>query len=109
MVGKNGVMVPGVRTAAEQRGFDDLPEPDLPAAGRAVIERRFLTRETGGATESARERFWAVAACVALGSAAHEGEEAQARRRRDYYLTMAGLEFLPSAAALANAGREHGR
>src|SRR5215212_8588067 len=105
MVGTNGVVAFDGGATTELHEIEALPEPDLSPAGRAVLERRFLAAEGDGPRDDARELFWRVAACIARGSAACEGEEAQARRRRDYYLAMARLEFLPSTATLANAGR----
>src|SRR3712207_1953529 len=84
---------------------ESLPDPELGAVGRSVLERRYLQPTPDGPLETPRQRLWAVATPVAAGSAGQEGEEARARRRRDYYLAMARLEFLPASAALANAGR----
>lgn len=109
MAGTNGAAKLGSGATIDAREVEGLPEPELAPAGRALLGRRFLAREEGGAMEHPRALFWRVAVCVAGGSATFEGEEAQARRRRDYYLAMARLDLLPSATTLANAGRGNGR
>lgn len=105
MVGNNGAVTGGVGALGERCGLDELPEPDLPATGRSVLERRYLSRNPGAAPETARDRLWSVAVAIAQANGVLENEEAQARRQREYYRAMARLDFLPSSNALANAGR----
>lgn len=86
-----------------------LPEPELTPNARTVLERRYLHRKDGGALlETVGGGFWRVACEIARGSATWESAEANEQTRRDYYLAMARLDFLPNSPTLMNAGKGNG-
>ena len=79
---------------------------DLTDNARAVLERRYLLRDDGGALgESPGELWRRVAGALA------EAEERPQRRRwaERFESRMAALELLPNSPTLMNAGREHGQ
>jgi ribonucleoside-diphosphate reductase alpha chain len=90
----------------------DLPEPDLTANARQVLERRYLKKspDTGEVIETPRQIFWRVASHVAKGELAFPGSSpAQALSvARDFYGLMASKLFMPNSPTLMNAGREMG-
>src|SRR5437870_1269243 len=77
----------------------DLPEPDLTPNSRTVLETRYLHKGDDGKTllESCGGAFWRVATEVARGSAQWESPEAIEQLKRDYYMAMARLDFLPNS------------
>ncbi len=92
-----------------RRPPSDLPEPELTPNGRVVLETRYLSRAgTGKLLETPGGAFWRVAAEVARGSAEWESPEALDQLKRDYYMAMARLEFLPNSPTLMNAGKGNG-
>jgi ribonucleoside-diphosphate reductase alpha chain len=87
----------------------DLPEPDLTPNGKTVLETRYLSHTEGGKLlETPGGAFWRVASEVAQGSAPWESPEALEQLKRDYYMAMAKLEFLPNSPTLMNAGKGNG-
>lgn len=104
-------MQPVATSAADQilRPPADLPEPDLTPNGRTVLETRYLSRTEGGKLlETPGGAFWRVASEVARGSSQWESAEALEQLKRDYYMAMARLEFLPNSPTLMNAGKGNG-
>ncbi|HLI26891.1 MAG TPA: LAGLIDADG family homing endonuclease [Chloroflexota bacterium] len=86
----------------------DLPEPQLTANARKVLERRYLHRIGNRVVETPGGGFWRVAEEIARGGAAWADAETIAARARAYYRMMAALEFLPNSPTLMNAGKGNG-
>ena len=79
---------------------------ELTPNARAVLERRYLLRDAGGAVIETPERLFAR---VAEAIAAVEGDEAQRGQwAQRFYDAMASLRFLPNSPTLMNAGTERG-
>ena len=87
---------------------DGLPDPALAQNSQIVLERRYLKREGNRPLETPGGGFWRVAEDIARGSAPYESEDGLARLRREYYLAMARLEFVPNSPTLMNAGKNNG-
>lgn len=96
------------RDEAVARQPDGLPDPDLATNAQIVLEKRYLRRSGDRVLETPGGGFWRVAEEVARGSAPHESDEVTARLRREYYLAMARLDFLPNSPTLMNAGKKNG-
>ncbi|MSQ24246.1 MAG: adenosylcobalamin-dependent ribonucleoside-diphosphate reductase [Chloroflexi bacterium] len=87
----------------------DLPEPVLTPNAKTVLETRYLHRKEGSTLlETCGGAFWRVANDIARGSAEWESEQAIEQLKRDYYMAMANLEFLPNSPTLMNAGKQNG-
>jgi ribonucleoside-diphosphate reductase alpha chain len=87
---------------------DGLPDPQLARNAEIVLEKRYLRRDGTRLLETPGGGFWRVAEDIAGGSAPYESEEGLARLRREYYLMMARLEFIPNSPTLMNAGKQNG-
>jgi len=87
----------------------DLPEPNLTRNARTVLERRYLHRKDGGdPLETPSGAFWRVACEVARGSEPWASVDEVESLRREYYRSMARLDFLPNSPTLMNAGKQNG-
>ena len=86
----------------------DLPEPQLTANARKVLERRYLHRIGNRVVETPGGGFWRVAEEIARGGAAWADAATIEARAREYYRAMAALEFLPNSPTLMNAGKRNG-
>ncbi len=87
----------------------ELPEPSLTRNARIVLERRYLHRRDGGEPlETPGGAMWRVACEIARGSEPWASREELEALRRDYYVMMARLDFLPNSPTLMNAGKENG-
>jgi len=72
----------------------------------AVLERRYLLRDSGGALVETPQALFRR---VALALAQAEAPEARGPWAERFEARMAALEFLPNSPTLMNAGREHGQ
>ncbi len=87
----------------------DLPEPSLTRNSRTVLERRYLHKNNvGDPLETPSGAFWRVACEVARGSQSWASADDIEALRREYYRTMARLDFLPNSPTLMNAGKGNG-
>jgi len=87
----------------------DLPEPALTRNSRTVLERRYLHKnDSGEPLETPSGAFWRVACEVARGSESWTGADEVDALRREYYRSMARLDFLPNSPTLMNAGKNNG-
>ena len=86
-------------------------QPDIPANGMTVLERRYLLRdEQGNVQETPADLLRRVARFVAEGDVAYGKSEAEvAALTERFYELMARLEFLPNSPTLMNAGRPLGQ
>jgi ribonucleoside-diphosphate reductase alpha chain len=87
---------------------DGLPDPVLEPNAQIVLEKRYLKRDGQRVLETPGGGFWRVAEDIARGSEPYESDESLARLRREYYLMMARLEFVPNSPTLMNAGKKNG-
>lgn len=87
---------------------EDLPDPVLTENGLTVLTKRYLKREHGRTAETPGGAFWRVADEIARGGAKWDSPERLDEVRREYYLMMANLEFLPNSPTLMNAGKGNG-
>jgi len=90
----------------------DLPEPELSANARKVLERRYLKKDpdNGEVVETPRQLFWRVAANIARPEVGFPGGSAEraVAIAREFYGLMAHRQFMPNSPTLMNAGREMG-
>ncbi|MBI5695162.1 MAG: adenosylcobalamin-dependent ribonucleoside-diphosphate reductase [Nitrospirae bacterium] len=76
----------------------------------AVLERRYLAKDTEGrVSETPEQLFRRVAECVASVDAAHDGRVSICERAEVYYGMMASFGFLPNSPTLMNAGTKVGQ
>jgi len=73
---------------------------------RAVLERRYLLRDEGGALLESPEALWRR---VAIALAAAEEPDERGRWAARFEARMAALELLPNSPTLMNAGRDGGQ
>jgi len=89
-----------------------LPDPDLSANARAVLQRRYLKKDptTGEVIETPRQAFWRVATHIARAEMRFPGGDAASALAvaGEYYDLMARRRFMPNSPTLMNAGREMG-
>ena len=76
---------------------------------RAVLERRYLVKDSEGRVETVEGMFHRVAHHVAAADSIYNSETDIAAREEEFYQAMANLEFLPNSPTLMNAGRELGQ
>ncbi len=78
--------------------------------GRAVLERRYLTRDVNGQlVESIEGMFQRVSDAVAAADAQYDGQADTAALSKSFYTAMTSLEFMPNSPTLMNAGRPLGQ
>src|SRR6266545_1060466 len=107
--GRSGHMTEQATAHELLRPPADLPEPRLTRNAQTVLERRYLHRKDGGEPlETCAGAFWRVAKEIARGSEPWETPEGVERLAREYYLSMARLDFLPNSPTLMNAGKDNG-
>ncbi len=84
----------------------------IPLSEKALIllrERYLLKDEDGRIKESPEEMFRRVAHTIAQPDMIYEGHDASTSTEKEFYETMASLEFLPNSPTLMNAGTELGQ
>ncbi|MFQ6128393.1 MAG: vitamin B12-dependent ribonucleotide reductase [Thermoplasmata archaeon] len=83
------------------------PVVELSGNAIAVLERRYLKKnEAGEVIETPEEMFARVARNIALADKLYDEDADIERTAREFYETMARLEFVPNSPTLMNAGRE---
>lgn len=78
---------------------------------RAVLSKRYLTRDNEGSpTETPEELFWRVAKTIADGDKYWGKSESEIEDlAKQFYEIMGNLYFMPNSPTLMNAGRELGQ
>lgn len=75
-----------------------------------VLEKRYLTKdETGKVIENPEGMFKRVAKAIATADAPYATASELKKIEKEFYETMANLEFLPNSPTLMNAGRPLGQ
>ena len=83
---------------------------DISSNARAVLERRYLAKDSQGrVVESPEDMFRRVARSIAAADALYDPKADLAAREEQFYRMMVDLEFLPNSPTLMNAGRELGQ
>ena len=86
---------------------DDVPLPQFTDNALTVLRKRYLRKnEEGVPVEEPWEMFWRVARDVASASARYDPAADIDTEAREFYQSMAQLDFLPNSPTLMNAGRE---
>jgi ribonucleoside-diphosphate reductase alpha chain len=89
---------------------DDLPDPNLTENAVTVLARRYLEKDAEGKViESPRQMFWRVARTIASNEIKYRPEIDLMAETREFYLSMARLEFIPNSPTMMNAGRPLGQ
>ncbi len=89
---------------------EELPTPALSENAQIVLRRRYLARgEKGEPSETPRELFWRVAWSIAQAETNYSNRNDTDASAREFYKSMARLEFLPASPTLMNAGRSLGQ
>jgi len=82
----------------------------LSANARAVLERRYLTKDgEGRVVETPEEMFRRVAHHVASADLLYDPNADVKAREEEFYQAILSMEFLPNSPTLMNAGRELGQ
>jgi len=83
---------------------------DISENARAVLERRYLKKDTEGrVTETPEDMFHRVAHCIAQADKLYDPDADIEETENTFYSMMAKFEFMPNSPTLMNAGRELGQ
>ncbi|HET9846054.1 MAG TPA: adenosylcobalamin-dependent ribonucleoside-diphosphate reductase [Nitrospira sp.] len=94
--------LPALRSSAPPKS----PVPRLSPEAKLVLRGRYLTKnEHGTVTETVPEMFWRIATDIAQAEQLYAGSTRLPHGARQFYESMARLEFLPNSPTLMNAGR----
>lgn len=94
-----------VRDAKQMMGVEDDIKLSLNAI--KVLERRYLIKdETGKAAETPKQLFQRIAANIAQADLLYDKDADVKKTAREFYKSMANLEFMPNSPTLMNAGRQ---
>jgi len=97
---------------AREIGCPPPPETDIELTVNSlkVLERRYLKKsDDGKPIESPKDMFWRVAWTIAQVDSRYDPEADVLRMAKEFYVMMAGMEFLPNSPTLMNAGRKLGQ
>lgn len=88
-----------------------LPEAELTANARTVLEKRYLKKDASGSpVETPEDMFWRVATTVAEADRRHGASDAAVEAAAwDFYNLMTKRRFEPNSPTLMNAGRPLGQ
>jgi len=82
------------------------PIPHLSREANIVLRRRYLAKNSRGAVkETPAQLFWRIATDIAQAEQRHAAGTRLPHAARQFYESMARLEFLPNSPTLMNAGR----
>src|SRR5512147_2078443 len=82
------------------------PVPRLSPQAKIVLRRRYLTKDSRGVvTETASQLLWRIASDIAQAEQRYASRTRLPQAARQFYESMARLEFLPNSPTLMNAGR----
>lgn len=95
----------------EFRTPSDWPVVGLTANALKVLEKRYLKQEDGKVIETPENLFYRVAKVIADIEAKLYGKSTSEvdKLTKDFYKSMAQLDFMPNSPTLMNAGRELGQ
>jgi ribonucleoside-diphosphate reductase alpha chain len=90
--------------------YNSLPDPELTENSLTVLRKRYLKKnEKGEVIENPKDLFFRVAKTIAQTDLIYDRKSDINLLTREFYLSMARLEFMPNSPTLMNAGRELGQ